>query len=144
MRSNHRRICVSALGVKAAYVGRNVDDYLVLVDSERTVREMQPDFTRLRAFCTRGRGVMVTAAAETQGFDFVSRFFAPGAGIDEDPVTGSAHCCLGPFWMARLHKSEFMAYQASPRGGVVHVRVAGRQSLSRWTSGNGFKGELVE
>jgi len=135
---------VSALGVKATYVGRNVDDYLVLVDAERTVREMQPDFTRLRAFCTRGRGVMVTAAAETHGFDFVSRFFAPGAGIDEDPVTGSAHCCLGPFWMTRLHKSEFSAYQASPRGGVVRVRIAGDRIYLGGEAVTVLKGELVE
>lgn len=134
---------VAALGVKALYAGKNVDDYLILVDSERVVREMQPDFTRLRAFCARGRGVMVTAAADTGGFDFVSRFFAPGAGIDEDPVTGSAHCCLGPFWMERLHKNEFTAYQASPRGGVVRVRVFGDRVHLGGEAVTVLKGELV-
>lgn len=134
----------TALGVKPLYTGKNVDDYLVLVDSERTVREMQPDFARLRAFCTRGRGVMVTAAADTPGFDFVSRFFAPGAGIDEDPVTGSAHCCLGPFWMERLHKNEFTAYQASPRGGVVRVRVAGDRVYVGGEAVTVLKGELAD
>jgi PhzF family phenazine biosynthesis protein len=133
----------AALGVKPVYVGKNVDDYLVLVDSEQTVRDMQPDFPRLRAFSTRGRGVMVTAAAETPGFDFVSRFFAPGAGIDEDPVTGSAHCCLGPFWMARLHKNEFTAYQASPRGGVVRVRVADARVILGGEAVTVLKGELM-
>jgi len=135
---------VSALGVKATYVGKNVDDYLVLVDSEQTVREMKPDFAGLRAFCTRGRGVIVTAAAASPSFDFVSRFFAPGAGIDEDPVTGSAHCCLGPFWMARLHKNEFTAYQASLRGGVVRVRVAGDRVFLGGEAVTVLKGELVE
>jgi PhzF family phenazine biosynthesis protein len=134
---------VAALGVKPLYAGKNVDDYLVLVDSERAVRQMHPDFTRLRSFCARGRGVMVTAAAETPGFDFVSRFFAPGAGIDEDPVTGSAHCCLGPFWMERLHKSEFTAYQASSRGGVVRVRVVGDRVLLGGQAVTVLKGELV-
>jgi len=133
-----------ALGVQPVYIGKNVDDYIVLVDSEQTVREMQPDFARLRAFSVRGRGVIVTAAAETAGFDFVSRFFAPGAGIDEDPVTGSAHCCLGPFWMARLHKSEFTAYQASPRGGVVRVRVAGERVILGGEAVTVLRGELVD
>ena len=134
----------SALGVEAIYTGKNVDDYIVLVDSERTVREMQPDFARLRQFCVKGRGVIVTAAAETPGYDFVSRFFAPGAGIDEDPVTGSAHCCLGPFWMTRLHKSEFIAYQASARGGVVRVRVAGDRVFIGGEAVTSLRGELCE
>jgi predicted PhzF superfamily epimerase YddE/YHI9 len=72
---------------------------------------------------------MVTSEATRPGFDFVSRFFAPGAGVDEDPVTGSAHCCLSPFWTDRLGKDELIAYQASPRGGVIKVRVAGDRIL---------------
>jgi predicted PhzF superfamily epimerase YddE/YHI9 len=70
---------------------------------------------------------MVTSRADTPGFDFVSRFFAPGAGIDEDPVTGSAHCTLGPYWRRHLDQEEFTAYQASARGGVVRVRVVGER-----------------
>ena len=66
--------------------------------------------------------IVTSRAAE---YDFVSRFFAPGSGIDEDPVTGSSHCCLGPFWAPRLNKTELVAYQASPRGGVVRVRLEG-------------------
>jgi predicted PhzF superfamily epimerase YddE/YHI9 len=69
------------------------------------------------------RGVIVTAKATMPGVDFVSRFFAPGAGIDEDPVTGSAHCCLGPFWKERLGKNEFAAHQLSPRGGMLKVKI---------------------
>ena len=71
------------------------------------------------------RGVIVTSRSADPQYDFVSRFFAPRAGVNEDPVTGSAHCCLGPYWQGRLGKSEFTAFQASARGGVVHVRVAG-------------------
>ena len=113
-----------ALGVRQArFVGKNAFDYLVEVDSEAAVRAMEPDHSRLRKLPV--RGVIVTAPGETDGFDFVSRFFAPGSGIDEDPVTGSAHTALGPYWSARLGKTEFLAYQASPRGGVVKVRVAG-------------------
>jgi len=68
--------------------------------------------------------VIVTSRASGD-YDFVSRFFAPASGIAEDPVTGSSHCALGPFWSARLQKSELLAYQASARGGVVRVRVVG-------------------
>jgi PhzF family phenazine biosynthesis protein len=131
-----------ALGVKALYVGRSRDDLLVLVESERTVRELQPDFAKLRTLGT--RGVIVTAQAETPGFDFVSRFFAPGVGVDEDPVTGSAHCCLGPFWQTRLKKSELAAYQASARGGVLRVRVAGERVILGGQAVTVLKGELVE
>ncbi len=117
----------AALGARPLYVGRNAFDYLVELESETAVRDLRPDFAALRTLGV--RGVMVTSQAETPGFDFVSRFFAPGSGIDEDPVTGSAHCCLGPFWAARLHQTEFTAYQASPRGGVVQVRLQGDRVL---------------
>ncbi len=95
---------VEALGVTPKYVGRNRFDYLVEVDSEETVRNLKPDFTLLGKIPV--RGVIVTGPATSQGFDFVSRFFAPGVGINEDPVTGSAHCCLGHFWGKRLNKNE--------------------------------------
>lgn len=112
---------IEALGAPARFVGKSNFDYLVELESEATVRNVQPDHRALKRFGA--RGVIVTAKGETRGFDFVSRFFAPGSGIDEDPVTGSAHCTLGPYWQSRLGRSEFTAYQASPRGGVVHVRV---------------------
>jgi len=98
-----------ALGTCLSYVGRNRFDYLVEVDSEQSVRRLQPDYAGLKKIP--GRGVIVTSRSESAAFDFVSRFFAPGAGIDEDPVTGSAHCCLGPYWSRRLGKSEFVGYQ---------------------------------
>jgi len=110
-----------ALGVSAKYVGKNQFDYLIEVESESVLRQMAPDFKRLATVPV--RGTIVTSRSSDTKFDFVSRFFAPAAGIDEDPVTGSAHCCLGDFWQKRLGKSEFLAYQASPRGGVVRVRV---------------------
>jgi len=111
----------AALGVKAEDLGQSRFDYLVKVGSEAEVREAQPDFGELHKLGI--RGVMLTRRGESDQFDFISRFFAPGAGIDEDPVTGSAHCCLGPYWSEILEKDEMLAYQASARGGVVRVRV---------------------
>lgn len=112
-----------ALGVSdPKFVGRNAFDYLVEVDSEQTLLKLSPDHSTLRKEPV--RGVIVTARG-TGEYDFVSRFFAPGSGIDEDPVTGSAHTALGPYWASRLGKTEFLAYQASARGGVIRVRVAG-------------------
>ena len=122
---------LEALGVEARYVGQNRFDHLVEVDSETVLRAVSPDMAALRPIG--GRGVIVTSPAASvvtrpsagEAFDFVSRFFAPAAGIDEDPVTGSAHCCLGPYWRRRLGRDSLTGYQASARGGVVRVRVAG-------------------
>jgi PhzF family phenazine biosynthesis protein len=112
-----------ALGVQALAVAKNVFDYLVEVESEEILRGMAPDHSTLRKIPV--RGVIVTARSSTPGFDFISRFFAPGSGIDEDPVTGSAHTALGPYWGGKLGKSEMTGYQASARGGVVRVRLNG-------------------
>ncbi len=119
-----------ALGVQPCYCGRNRFDHLVEVASEEEVRRMAPDFVHLKDIPV--RGVIVTSRASTPGFDFVSRFFAPAVGINEDPVTGSAHCCLAPFWQKRLKKDTFTAYQASERGGVVRLRldVPGRVKIA--------------
>jgi predicted PhzF superfamily epimerase YddE/YHI9 len=87
------------------------------------VRGVKPDFGRMASLPV--RGVIVTARSASPEFDFVSRFFAPAVGVPEDPVTGSAHCCLTPFWAKRLGKTEMTAFQASARGGVVRVRMAG-------------------
>lgn len=111
-----------ALGVSMTYVGKNRFDYLVEVESEDLVRNLNPDFALLGAIPS--RGFMVTSRSKAAAFDFISRFFAPAFGINEDPVTGSAHCCLGPFWAEKLNKTELTAYQASPRGGIVRVRVS--------------------
>jgi PhzF family phenazine biosynthesis protein len=130
-----------ALGVTPKYVGKSRFDYLLEVDSESTLRALRPDFALLETLPV--RGVIVTSVASSPGFDFVSRFFAPSAGINEDPVTGSAHCCLGPFWRGRLNKEEFLAYQASPRGGVVRVRVAGERVLLGGQAVTVLRGELT-
>jgi PhzF family phenazine biosynthesis protein len=114
---------IEALGAHPMHVARNEFDYLVEMASEDDIRSLKPDHAMLRRLPV--RGVIVTSRASTPGFDFVSRFFAPGSGVDEDPVTGSAHCALAPFWAPRLGKTEFMAYQASPRGGVLRVTLAG-------------------
>ena len=116
---------LEALGGTAKFVGRNAFDYLVEVNSEKALRELKPDFRRLAEIPV--RGVIVTSRSASPEFDFVSRFFAPASGINEDPVTGSAHCCLGPHWQERLNKSEFIACQASARGGVVRVCVEGER-----------------
>jgi PhzF family phenazine biosynthesis protein len=107
-----------ALGVSPQWIGRNRLDYLVEVENEAVVRALAPDLGLLATVPT--RGVIVTARASAP-WDFVSRFFAPRVGIPEDPVTGSAHCCLGPFWAGRLGKRDLLAHQASSRGGVVRV-----------------------
>lgn len=130
-----------ALGAAPKYVGRNQFDYLVEVDSEDTVRALAPDHTALATLPV--RGVIVTSRASTHGFDFVSRFFAPGSGIAEDPVTGSSHCALGPFWGARLGKTQMLAYQASARGGVVRVRLAGERVALGGQAVTVLRGELA-
>lgn len=132
---------LAALGVSARYVGKNRLDYVVEVDSEPAVRQVAPDFKLLRTIPC--RGVIVTSRSANPQFDFVSRAFFPRLGVDEDPVCGSAHCCLGPFWRKRLGKSEFLAYQASARGGVVKVRVTGDRAFLGGKAVIVAKGELI-
>ena len=112
-----------ALGAEPLYVGSNKMDFLVELKSEAEVRKLSPDFNALGRMDA--RGVMVTAAADSDEYDFVSRFFVPSCGINEDPVTGSAHCCLGPYWMKKLGKNVLKAWQASKRGGGLIVKVEG-------------------
>jgi PhzF family phenazine biosynthesis protein len=116
-----------ALGVRPQYVGRTKFDYLVEVPDEDAVRHATPDFGKLAALAV--RGVMITSAASAQDVDFVSRFFAPGSGINEDPVTGSAHAALVPYWTKKLGRHEFTALQASSRSGVLHCRQEGDRAL---------------
>jgi PhzF family phenazine biosynthesis protein len=130
-----------SLGVSPLYVGKSRHDLLVQVKTEREVREAQVDFSRLSTMAT--RGVILTAESSEAAFDFVSRFFAPAAGINEDPVTGSAHCCLASFWQRRLNKDSFRAFQASPRGGIVHVRVAGERAILGGAAVTIVRGELL-
>lgn len=130
-----------ALGVDAIYVGKNRFDYLVEVASEESVRGLHPDYARLLALSA--RGIMVTSRASTAGYDFVSRFFCPAVGINEDPVTGSAHCSLAPYWSAKLGKETLIAYQASARGGIVRVTDAGDRVRLAGQAVTVLRGELV-
>lgn len=128
-----------ALGTEIKYVGKNQFDYLVEVADEQTLRAIAPNHYLLRQLPV--RGVIVTARGDQ--YDFVSRFFAPGAGVDEDPVTGSAHTALAPFWGARLGKSEMTGFQASARGGVVKVRLAGDRVILCGEAVTVLRGELL-
>jgi PhzF family phenazine biosynthesis protein len=113
-----------ALGVPLKTVAYNSLGYLVEIATAEQVKQLQPNFTLLKQLPI--ANVIVTSRAGSDSkYDFVSRFFAPGVGIDEDPVTGSAHCCLAPYWRDRLHQDQFLAYQASPRGGIVKVNYDG-------------------
>lgn len=131
---------LEALGVSATYVGKNQFDYLVEVESEEIVRRLQPDFARLATVPV--RGIIVTSRAGKTEYDFVSRFFAPQVGVNEDPVTGSAHCCLGPYWSRKLGRDELTGFQASPRGGTVRVKVAGERVLLAGQAITVLRGEL--
>ncbi|MEO8633694.1 MAG: PhzF family phenazine biosynthesis protein [Gemmatimonadales bacterium] len=118
-----------ALGITTPrWIGRNQFDYFVELADEAAVRALMPDHAILASLPV--RGVIVTARADAGApHDFVSRFFAPGSGIAEDPVTGSAHCALAPYWSARLGRTELVGYQASLRGGTVQVQVRGDRVL---------------
>lgn len=130
------------LGVNALFVGRNRMDYLIEVVSEEIVRGLRPAMGALERVAA--RGIIVTAQSNGSPYDFVSRFFGPAVGVDEDPVTGSAHCCLGPYWQSRLNKTTFTAYQASGRGGVVHVRVEGGRVKLGGQAITTLRGELSD
>jgi len=131
----------AGLRAAPAWVGRSTFDYLVELDSEDAVRGLKPDFAALERIET--RGVIVTSQASAAGYDFVSRFFAPRTGVPEDPVTGSAHCALAPFWSKRLGRTEMTGYQASARGGVVRVRDAGDRVVLGGQAVTVLRGELL-
>ena len=115
---------LDGLGARVMEVQRGRFDYLVRVQDEQMVRALRPDLSRLGQ--VEARGVCVTASADGgTGVDFVSRFFAPRVGIAEDPVTGSAHCMLGPYWAGKLGRDSLRAAQVSPRGGELRVVVDG-------------------
>jgi len=114
---------IEALGAAPRYVGRSRYDFIVELDGEAAVRALRPDFGRLKTVST--RGVIVTGRPDDDGIDFVSRFFAPSIGVDEDPATGSAHCTLAPFWSRRLNKNRFLARQISARGGTMKALLDG-------------------
>ncbi|MBL8749109.1 MAG: PhzF family phenazine biosynthesis protein [Planctomycetes bacterium] len=130
-----------ALGAAPRAVAKNQDDLVVELGSERAVRALRPDFALLAALPV--RGVAVTARSSDRRFHFVSRFFAPRVGVDEDPVTGSAHCALAPWWAERLGKTAMKGRQLSARGGVVEVRLDGDRVVLRGAAVTVVRGQLV-
>lgn len=114
-----------ALRTTPLFIGRNRLDFIVEVQSEVELRHMQPDFQLLKQLPA--RGIIVTAGQSANGYDFVSRCFYPAVGVNEDPVTGSAHCCLAPYWAAKRDQAVFKAYQASKRGGELLLRLVGER-----------------
>jgi PhzF family phenazine biosynthesis protein len=135
----------SMLGAEAIFVGRNCMDYLAELKDEVTVRNLRPDLKQIATFSAAEdvRGIIVTAAGTNQDADIVSRCFYPRLRIDEDPVTGSAHCALAPFWIPRLRREEIVAYQASARGGWLRLRLAGDRVKLRGQAVTTLRGELT-
>ncbi len=132
---------VKALGVKPIFTGKNTFDYIVEVASESEVTGADVNFDLLSRADV--RGVILTSRSDKSEYDFVSRFFAPGAGVNEDPVTGSAHCCLGPYWAPKIGKDVLIGYQASKRGGFVDVQVADDRTFLRGKAVTVFRGNLL-
>jgi PhzF family phenazine biosynthesis protein len=131
---------VDALGAKPSFVGKSPFDYLVEVESEATVRRLAPNLSALAEI--EARGVIVTARGDGE-YDFVSRFFAPQSGVPEDPVTGSAHCALAPYWAAKLGKQALVAFQASPRGGELRLRLVNDRVKISGQAVTVLRGELT-
>jgi PhzF family phenazine biosynthesis protein len=137
---------LAALGVippvtGPAWTGRSRDDLLIVLAAEEEVTALAPDFGKLAA--AGGRGIIVTAPTSRSDADFVSRFFAPAVGVAEDPVTGSAHCTLAPYWCGRLGRAALTGYQASARGGTVRVRLAGDRVILTGQAVTVLTGELT-
>lgn len=126
--------------IEILFFGKTDMDYIIELDSAKAVRAMKPDFVRLEKALD--AGLVVTAASDMPQFDFISRVFAPSEGINEDPVTGSAHCILGPYWARKTGQDEFSAFQASSRGGVLRVRVEKDRTYLGGQAVTVFKGSL--
>ena len=130
-----------ALGAAPVAVQRWHNSFLVEVGGEAELRGLAPDFAALRALPL--RSVAVTCRSETEGYDFISRYFAPRMAVNEDPVTGSAHCALATYWSRKLGKTDFNAYQASPRGGELRLHLNGERVLLSGQAVTILKGELI-
>ncbi len=131
---------LSAIDATPLYIGRNRMDYILELGSESIVRYCTPDLAKLTGIDA--RGVIITSLSDSGKYDFISRFFAPRFGIDEDPVTGSAHCCLGPYWGNKLNKTELSAFQASPRGGYINMVLKGKRILLSGQAVTVLSGEI--
>ncbi len=132
---------VQALNVPFTYVGMNRFDYLVEVENEEMVRGLRPDFNLLSQIDT--RGIIVTSKASKSDVDFVSRCFFPAIGVNEDPVTGSAHCCLGPYWQAKLNKSQLVAQQLSARQGTLRLNLIKDRIIMSGQAVTTLKGQFI-
>lgn len=133
------QVC-EALGIPLVTVLRSTFDTIAIVEDAKVVRGLQPDFGLLEKIET--RGVIVTAPSDEPGIDFVSRFFAPQCGVNEDPVTGSAHSCLAPFWAERFGRASLVGYQASRRGGEVQCQVDGDRVKLAGKAATVFEGRM--
>jgi PhzF family phenazine biosynthesis protein len=130
---------LAGLGIEPVAITKDAVNYLVELESEEQLRDLQPDMAALARL---PEGVIVTSRSESAEFDFVSRFFAPGWGIPEDPVTGSTHCSLAPYWRTIMGRQDFTAYQASARGGIVGVRIDGERVVLRGQAVTVLRGRL--
>jgi PhzF family phenazine biosynthesis protein len=132
---------IEVLGMTPVSVARNRFDLLVELGSEAEVRRVQPDIAALlRIPC---RGMIVTARSDNRDYDFVSRFFAPAVGVDEDPVCGSAHCCLGPYWRDRLGRTRLRGAQVSARTGDIGVEMVEQRVMLRGRACTTMSGNLL-
>ena len=132
---------IKALGPVPEFVLRSGEKWLLEYLDENAIYTMTPDFVSLKE--RSGRGLIVTAKSDKRGIDFVSRYFAPWIGINEDPVTGSSHTILGPYWGQKLHKTHMTAYQASARGGLLKIRVSGERTYISGQAVTVFSGQMV-
>ena len=133
---------LESLGCKAVFVGKNRMDYLIEVESEEVLLKLDPDYRSLKTIPV--RGIIVTCrASEGKDYDFASRFFGPAVDVDEDPVTGSAHCCLAPYWSEKLGQKKLLGYQASARGGYVRTTVSGDRVLLEGQALTVLEGNLL-
>ncbi len=132
---------LEAFKISPTYAGMFDEKHLFEVESEEIVTSLDPDFNHLKKL--EGRGVVITAASESGEYDFVSRYFAPWVGVNEDPVTGTSHCCLAIHWSKRLEKKELKAYQASPRGGYLTMKVVDDRVLLGGQAVTIFTGDLL-
>jgi len=130
-----------ALGAEPAWAGRSIFDLMAVFGTAADVRALVPDMVRLAELPA--RGIIATAPADDGVHDFVSRFFAPASGVPEDPVTGSAHCALAPYWAERMGKVRLLGYQASARGGTVRVEHAGARVRLAGRAVTVFTAELL-
>lgn len=132
---------ISAMGIVPESIFICGEKWLLEYQNEREILELKPDFLKLKRFS--GRGLIATSVSDNPEVDFVSRYFAPWIGVNEDPVTGSAHCILGPYWGKKLGKTNMTAHQVSSRGGVLQVRLSGGRVFIGGRAVTVVKGELT-